>query len=194
MQKFYKDKSKLFECNISVDGAKLADTKARLVLEFPNNKSLLFRGKINENGKCKIVIPPLKEIEEITGKAVLEIIAESTYFESWQDEFQVESSKKITVEMVEEKDEIIETKITPHVEVITQKEEKPVEDKKPKQSNLTEFKDFADKNKMNISEIIKDKTLYTKALLNFKKTNSLTKAEILKLHDDIVLQHVNKLL
>jgi hypothetical protein len=125
MQKFYRDKSKLFECNISVDGANINETKARLVLELPNDRNLLFYGKIKENGKCEIKIPALKEFEESNGTVILEIIADSTYFESWRDTFELETNKKVTVEMIEKNDNIIvEKKIVPHVQIISQKEDK----------------------------------------------------------------------
>ena len=200
MQKFYRDKSKLFECNISVDGANLNETKARLVLEFPNDRNLLFYGKIKDNGKCEITIPALKEFEESNGNVILEVIADSTYFESWRDTFNLETNKKVTVEMVEKEENIItEKKITPHVQIFTSKEEKKstiVEPKKEqdKVNNLMEFKSFIDEKKVNITEVLKNKEKYLKLLMEFKKDKVLTKSDVLKLHEEITAHYVNKLI
>jgi len=200
MQKFYRDKSKLFECNISVDGANINETKARLVLELPNDRNLLFYGKIKENGKCEIKIPALKEFEESNGTVILEIIADSTYFESWRDTFELETNKKVTVEMIEKSEDIIvEKKIVPHVQIITQKEDKKpaiVETKKesPTISSLSDFKKFSEKKKVNLNEIIKDKDKYLKFLMEYKKYKSLSKNDVLKLHEEITSHFINNLI
>jgi len=199
MQKFYRDKSKLFECNISVDGASINETKARLVLEFPNDRNLLFYGKIKENGKCEINIPALKEFEESNGTVILEIIADSTYFESWRDGFNLETNKKVTVEMIEKKDDVlVEKKIIPHVQIITTKEDKKstvVENKKETPTSLlTDFKNFANKKKVNLSETCKDKDKYLKFMMEFKKHKTLTNNEVLKLHEEISSHYVKKLI
>jgi hypothetical protein len=140
MQKFYKDKAKLFECNISVDGANLNETKARLILEFPNNRNLLFHGSINKSGKCEIVVPALKELDECEGKAVLEIIAESTFFESWHDNFMLETNKKVVVEMVERDDKILENTSKPKVQVMIESTEID------EQTKLDVFKKYVNEN------------------------------------------------
>jgi len=202
MQKFYRDKSKIFECNVSVDGATIAETKARLVLEFPNDRNLLFYGNIQENGKCEIVVPPLKEIDECEGTAILEIIAESTYFESWTDDFALDTNKKVTVEMVEKKGATIEEKkIVPHVKVISKSEEKRpvIENVKDAPElddvdKLSEFKTYVKKNKINITETIKDKEKYLQLLVKYKKEKSLNKKNIMELHDEIASQHKKHLI
>jgi len=201
MQKFYRDKSKIFECNVSVDGAKISETRARLVLEFPNHRNLLFYGNIQENGKCEIVVPALKEIEECKGTAILEAIAESTYFESWTDEFALDTNKKVTVEMVEKKGATIdEEKIIPHVKIITKSEPKPVIENvtdSPELDDvdkLSEFKQYIKKNKVNITETIKSKDLYLQLLVKYKKTKGLNKGNIMELHDEIVSQHKKHLI
>ena len=98
----YKDKIKIFSCDVKVEGAKLSETNARLVLEFNNGPSILYMGKIDSAGKCEIRIPPIKGITESTeGIAKLEVIAESTYFEPWTSNFNVKQSKQVTVEVKE---------------------------------------------------------------------------------------------
>lgn len=197
MQKFYRDKSKIFECNVSVDGAKIADTKARLVLEFENKRSLLFHGQIQPDGKCEITVPPLKEMDEGEGVAKLEIIAESTFFESWKDKFTLATNKKVTVEMVEDDRKVIDDK--PQVKVVTKTKEEPIlEDVKNSpelnDDKLNDFKQFAKKNKININEAIKTKEKYLDLLIKYKKDKGLKKEEVMKIHDEIVSQHQKHLL
>jgi hypothetical protein len=101
MYTFYTDKQEVFECKLDLEGAKLTDSKARLVLES-NNYNLLFYGTIDGNGKCHIPVKKLKSLlqESDTGKVKLEVIAEDTYFEPWKDSYNVKTSKKVTVEVV----------------------------------------------------------------------------------------------
>jgi len=100
MYTFYTDKPTNFECNISLQGAKLNKSKARLVLES-NDINFIFYGTIDSNGKCTIPVTKLKNRldEDVTGKAKLEVIAEDTFFEPWEDSFEVKTNKKVTVEV-----------------------------------------------------------------------------------------------
>ena len=100
MYKLFTDKTELFECNISLQGASLKKSKARLVIETPEY-SLLFNGNISNSGKCEIPIKKLKGLidENTTGNIRLEVIAEDTFFTPWKSEFEVDTSKKVTVEV-----------------------------------------------------------------------------------------------
>ena len=71
----YKDKTKIFEADIKVEGAKLTNTKARLLLKFTNDIIALYEGTINVLGECKIEIPPIKYADG-AGEAILEVIAD----------------------------------------------------------------------------------------------------------------------
>lgn len=101
MYTFYTDKQELFECKLDLEGAKLSDSRARLVLES-DNYNLLFYGSIDENGSCKIPVKKLKSLLQETdkGKVKLEVIAEDTFFEPWSDTYDVKTNKKVTVEVV----------------------------------------------------------------------------------------------
>ena len=90
MYKLFTDKAELFECNISLQGASLKKSKARLVVET-QDYSLLFNGTISNSGKCEIPIKKLKGLidEDITGNIRLEVIAEDTFFTPWKSEFEV---------------------------------------------------------------------------------------------------------
>jgi len=100
MYKLFTDKAELFECDIKIEGASLSNSKARLVVET-NDYSLMFNGSINSSGKCKIPIKKLKGLidENLKGNIRLEVIAEDTYFTPWESEFEIEASKKVTVEV-----------------------------------------------------------------------------------------------
>jgi len=100
MYKLFTDKTELFECSISLQGASLKKSKARLVIETPEY-SLLFNGKISKGGKCEIPIKKLKGLidEDTKGNIRLEVIAEDTFFTPWESDFEVDTSKKVTVEV-----------------------------------------------------------------------------------------------
>jgi len=114
MYKLFTDKPELFECDIKLQGASLKKSKARLVVETPDY-SLMFNGSISNGGKCEIPIKKLKGLieEDTTGNIRLEVIAEDTFFTPWESDFEVETSKKVTVEVKSQshKKPIIEAKI-----------------------------------------------------------------------------------
>ena len=100
MYKLFTDKPETFECDIKIEGASLSNSKARLVVET-KDYSLMFNGKINSAGKCSIPIKKLKGLidESSKGDIKLEVIAEDTYFTPWESKFEIEASKKVTVEV-----------------------------------------------------------------------------------------------
>lgn len=100
MYTLYTDKQELFECSISLEGASVKNSQARLVVES-DNLNLLFKGTIDSNGKCTVPIKKLKNLleESTKGKIRLEVIAEDTYFTPWESDFEVETARKVTVEV-----------------------------------------------------------------------------------------------
>ena len=114
MYKLFTDKTELFECSISLQGASLKKSKARLVVET-QDYSLLFNGTISKSGKCEIPIRKLKGLidEDTSGNIRLEVIAEDTFFTPWESDFEVETSKKVTVEVKNQttKKPIVEAKV-----------------------------------------------------------------------------------
>ena len=114
MYKLFTDKSELFECDIKLQGASLKKSKARLVVETPDY-ALMFNGSISNGGKCEIPIRKLKGLidEDTTGNIRLEVIAEDTFFTPWESDFEVETSKKVTVEIKSQtfKKPIVEAKV-----------------------------------------------------------------------------------
>ena len=100
MYKLFTDKAELFECDIKIEGTSLSKSTARLVVET-SDYSLMFNGKISSNGKCEIPVKKLRGLidENSKGNIRLEVIAEDTYFIPWKSEFEVDASKKVTVEV-----------------------------------------------------------------------------------------------
>jgi hypothetical protein len=101
MYTLYADKQKVFECKVEIFGAKLSNSKVRLVLES-KDVNLLFHGNIKSDGSCQIPISKLGQYlsESDTGKLRLEVIAEDTMFYPWEDSFAVKISKKVTTEVI----------------------------------------------------------------------------------------------
>ena len=149
MYKLFTDKSELFECDIKLEGASLSKSKARLVVET-SDYSLLFNGDINSSGKCEIPIRKLKGLidESTTGNIRLEVIAEDTFFTPWESDFEVDASKKVTVEVKSQttRKPILETKVKVKV-----KDEKPTITEKDHVINLFKLLIKEDINVENIS-------------------------------------------
>ena len=149
MYKLFTDKSELFECDIKLEGASLSKSSARLVVET-SDYSLLFKGEINSNGKCEIPIRKLKGLidENTKGNIRLEVIAEDTFFTPWESDFEVDVSKKVTVEVKSQttKKPIVETKVKVDV-----KKEKPTITEKQHVINLFKLLIKEDINVDNIS-------------------------------------------
>lgn len=118
MYKLFTDKSELFECNITLEGASIKKARARLVVDT-KEYSLMFNGTISESGKCKIPIKKLKGLidENTSGNIRLEVIAEDAFFIPWETDFKIETSKKVTVEIKSQpvKPVLSETKVTVQV-------------------------------------------------------------------------------
>tara|TARA_R110000782_G_scaffold35158_6_gene84140 strand:- start:489 stop:1049 length:561 start_codon:yes stop_codon:yes gene_type:complete len=149
MYKLFTDKSELFECDIKLEGASLSKSKARLVVET-SDYSLMFNGIINSGGKCEIPIRKLKGLidENTSGNIRLEVIAEDTFFTPWESDFEVDASKKVTVEVKSQttKKPIVEAKVEVKV-----KKEKPTLTEKDHIINLFKLLIKEDINVENIS-------------------------------------------
>ena len=98
--KLYTDKKEVFECKIHLEGASLTKANSRIIVETQDLK-LMFEGTIDKEGNCKVPIKKLRNLldEDDKGTMKLEIIAEDTYFNPWESEFEVGTSKKIKVEV-----------------------------------------------------------------------------------------------
>ena len=98
--KLYTDKQEMFECKIHLEGASLTKATSRILVETQDLK-LMFEGKIDRDGNCKVPIKKLRGLvsENDKGTMRLEVIAEDTYFNPWESDFEISTSKKIKVEV-----------------------------------------------------------------------------------------------
>ena len=120
--KLYTDKTEIFECNVSLEGASIKDSKLRAILKF-DDKNLMVEGKIKSNGKGQILLPKLKNISKDgeVGKMELEVIAEDAYFQPYEETFKVVSSKKAKVEVLSKttsQPKIVIEKVMPETRLI----------------------------------------------------------------------------
>ena len=186
MYKLFTDKAELFECDIKIEGASLSNSKARLVVET-NEYSLMFNGKINSSGKCEIPIRKLKGLidESSKGNIRLEVIAEDTYFIPWKSEFEINASKKVTVEVKSQSKPLIESQ-GPKVQVSKIKETKKIN--KSQQVTIAERKHIINIMKLLIHENVnidnlsmkKDKLNKVIATYNqFKPINESSKGTVI---------------
>ena len=124
MYKLFTDKIENFEANIILEGASPSNSVARLVIEA-SDFSLLFKGNVTNNGKVTVPVKRLRGLldENTTGTIKLEVIAEDTFFTPWESKFEVHTSKKVTVEVKSQSNNILESK-KPKVKVQVMKDKK----------------------------------------------------------------------
>jgi hypothetical protein len=164
MYKIFTDKTEVFECNIQLEGASIKKSQARLLIES-DNLSLVFKGEISSDGKCKIPIKKLKGLldENTQGNIKLEVIAEDTYFTPWESKFTVETSRKITVEVKSQESS---------VNIITESKPKITIDKVKTTQSIQESKHI-----LKIIGLLKKENIYLNNISNNKvKLNNLIEA------------------
>ena len=159
--KLYTDKQETFECDLFLEGADLKNSSARIIVES-NDLTLMFKGKIDEKGNCKVPIKKLKGLmgENTTGDIKLEVIAEDTLIEPWQSDFVVSTSKKVTVEVKSQgnKKPIKEVSSKPQVKIKSVKN----------YSNpINEMVKVLKKNWITLSKVLKDKKKIAPILENY---------------------------
>ena len=108
--KLYTDKQEIFECNIFLEGASLTKATSRIIVETQDLK-LLFEGTIDKDGNCKVPIKKLRGLvsENTKGTMKLEVIAEDTYFLPWESDFEVDTAKKIKVEVKQQSKPLVKS-------------------------------------------------------------------------------------
>ena len=103
--KFYSDKKTKFKCNLSIDGASLDETQARLVLRF-DDLAYLVDGEVDgDSGDCLVTVPALGSRQGAKGEAVLEVIADEALIPALKRLFEVVRSKTVSVKTSEVKSE-----------------------------------------------------------------------------------------
>ena len=108
--KLFTDKQELFECTIYLEGASLSKAISRIVVNT-SDLNLMFEGTIDKNGNCSVPIKKLKGLlgENDKGTIKLEVIAEDTYFLPWESDFEVDTAKKIKVEVKQQSKPLVKS-------------------------------------------------------------------------------------
>ena len=108
--KLYTDKQETFECKIHLEGASLTKANSRIIVETPDLK-IMFEGTIDKDGNCKVPIKKLRGLvgENTKGTMKLEVIAEDTYFLPWESDFEVDTAKKIKVEVKQQSKPLVKS-------------------------------------------------------------------------------------
>ena len=182
----YTDRKENFSCDIALEGAKLNESFARIILET-KDVNYVFNGTISDGGKCEIPIRALKGLMNVrdTGNMVLEVVADDTYFRPWESNFIVDAHTKLEVKINEQEQPSkpkIQVSVNTKKDII--KEEKP----KPKKISLIEsVKDICNilqKNKINKSNFSKNKQnaqkVFTEYFTSNNISNKVDKNKILK--------------
>ena len=172
--KLYTDKTETFKCKIHLEGAELTEAKSRLLIES-DKFNLMFEGTIDKNGNCEVPIRKLKNVlkENDSGKMKLEVIADDTYFEPWTSDFEVDTSKKIKVEVQEYK----ETSNKPKIKIS--------EIKKP-HNPINEISDIFNKKGITLKKFVNNKQKFVPILkeysqkVNYKKDAKSFIVEVIK--------------
>lgn len=190
MYKLFTDKPETFQCSITLQGASLSKSKIRLVVES-NDLTLLFEGKIDNNGKCSVPIKKLNGLLNESSKGVmkLEVIAEDTYFTPWKSDFIVETSKKLTVEVTSQNKPVIKDINTPQVivsEVSKPKVESKTLSSKKNIDHTDNIMKYLIKEGFTITNLNKRKERLTKILESYQKVYILNDSERSKLISEII--------
>ena len=158
----YTDKKELFECQVTIEGASIENTKASLIIEG-KKWNLVFYGDIDSKGNCQIDIDNLNIFKEgETGKIRLEVVAEGSVFIPWSDDFSVKTNKKVTVEIVNKNAaplaEANKSKVTVNVKV-PQKADAKTE-------VIKEITNTLKQKKVTLNNIQNNKTLFENVIFN----------------------------
>jgi TusA-related sulfurtransferase len=168
MYTLYTDKQELFECSISLEGASVKNSKVRLVVEA-DNLNLLFKGTIDSSGKCTVPIRKLKNLleESTKGKIRLEVIADDTYFTPWESDFEVETARKVTVEV---KSQANKNTLTENNTGVTVKDIKVGD-------HVQNLSKMLVKENINVSNMSKNKDKLNNIISSYLKTNKISDGE-----------------
>lgn len=184
MYKIFLDKNKVFECNVTIEGASLDQSEARLLLES-EDFTLTFKGKINSDGTVKIPINKLKGIlkENYKGKISLEVIAEDTVFKPWESDYQTDVSKKVEVKFENKINESFEEPVISKPKMTFS----IVPDEFDTQKHLQEIFKILESHKVNRKNLVENKKVFNKLVETYCSLNYINKEEnILSIKKDLI--------
>ena len=184
----YTDRKENFSCDIALEGAKLNDSFARIILET-NEINYVFNGTIDASGKCEIPIKALKGLMEIrdSGKMVLEVVADDTYFRPWESNFTVDAHTKLEVKINEQSRPSkpkIQVSINQSKEVISEKKSKPK--KSFVNEAVTNVTKSLKKQGINGKNLTKNKLKLKTIVSEYYKKNNIHKKE----QKDLILKRI----
>ena len=184
MYKLFTDKSELFECDIKIEGSSISKSKARLVVET-NDYSIMFNGSITSDGRCTVPIKKLKGLidENSKGNIRLEVIAEDTFFTPWKSDFEVQASKKVTVEIKSQtyNKPLVESK-GPRVQVTKVKETKKHTISESERQHILNIMKLLIHENVNIDNLSIKKNKLNKVIATytqFKPINESSKSKVI---------------
>ena len=169
----YTDREENFNCEIALEGARLRDSFARIILET-SNVSLAFNGTIDSQGRCDIPIKPLRHLLEAKDRGImkLEVVADDTYFKPWESDFVVDSYKKVEVKINE-----MTMPSKPKISVSVASQPKKVSKKKKLtiKSIVSELKKDLKKNGIDVKNIKTKKATMSKLVTEYFAKNKINK-------------------
>ena len=172
----YTDREENFNCEIALEGARLRDSFARIILET-SNVSLAFNGTIDSQGRCDIPIKPLRHLLEAKDRGImkLEVVADDTYFKPWESDFVVDSYKKVEVKINE-----MTMPSKPKISVSVANQPKKVSKKKKFKkltikSIVSELKIDLKKNGIDVKNIKTKKATMSKLVTEYFTKNKINK-------------------
>ena len=190
MYKLLKDKNNEFQCEIKLEGASAKSAKVRLFLEG-DGCEYSFNGKI-ENEQCIIPLGKLKKFGNLLehGKIRLEVVADDTLFVPYENTYELEAEKKVTVEVKQPEQTpakaMVEVKVatpapTPKVEAKPQPKPQPKKSKDPLNEieSYFAFKTNFDGTAKGFYNVIKDQQ-HKNYFNNICETHGLDKASVIK--------------
>lgn len=168
----YLDQPKAFECAITLEGASIDNSKARLIMETKEGLNFIFHGSITKEGKVHIPVAKLKNIlkEEQRGRMSLEVIADDVYFSPWSSDFETALARKVEV-LIKEEVQPTKQQTKPKITVEVQNEVKKVD-------YLKEVAYLLKTNKISINNINENKAKLRKIIDIYCTQKKLTEAQV----------------
>tara|TARA_Y100001938_G_scaffold148898_1_gene233957 strand:+ start:3213 stop:3806 length:594 start_codon:yes stop_codon:yes gene_type:complete len=165
----YTDRKENFSCDIALEGARLNESFARIILET-KDINYVFNGSIDASGKCEIPIRALKGLMDVrdSGNMVLEVVADDTYFRPWESNFIVDAHTKLEVKINEQSQPS-----KPKIQVSVNAKKDIIKKEKPKSKKLTiseavkDMSNILSKNKISKKNFSKNKTKAQKLFVEY---------------------------
>mgnify|MGYP006294383045 CR=1 FL=1 len=143
MYKLLKDKNNEFQCEIKLEGTSSSNAKVRLFLEG-DGCEYSFVGHISGE-RCVVPMGKLKKFENLlkSGMIRLEVVADDTLFTPYESVYELDESKKVTVEVInqdkQEKKPVVEVKVKQESVKKVSSKPSPLQELKQYFKNNTKF-------------------------------------------------------